>query len=458
MRKEIIQALKKAAGTPNLETSPTILALYGGDASKRQQRPLALVRGESTEQVARIMACCHSLSLPVTPRGAGSGLTGGAVAVENGVVLDMSAMRAVEIKPEHLLITAQAGALVGEIKQIAASHGLLFPPDPSSAAFATIGGAVAENSGGLRAVKYGVIADYVLGMTIVLMDGRIIRLGGQTTKSVVGYNLSQLMVGSEGTLGIITRVNLKLVPRPETVFCLNACFHSIDAALKVVETLNSQPIIPTALEFMDTRTLEAVRAQGGFNVPENARAMLLVEVDGAPEVVLRQGRELERVFMAGGGFNLQAADNPADAEQVWQVRRGMSQAMFRLGSHKRNQDVALPLGSVSKLLTLIKDIEKNLGISIATFGHVGDGNLHVNVMYQGDNPEETEKARQAVSRLFAHTLHLEGSVSGEHGVGLSKLAAARLEIDPHALELMWKIKKAFDPAGLLNPGKALPPL
>ncbi len=458
MHKTSLQALKKAAGARNLETSPAILSLYGGDASKRQQMPAAVVRAVNTQQVADVLACCHSYGLAVTPRGAGSGLTGGAVASPGGIVLDMSAMRKIELVTKHRLLKAEAGALVDEVKRAAAEAGLYFPPDPSSAAFATIGGSVAENAGGLRAVKYGVTADYVLGLTAVLMDGRILRLGGQTTKSVVGYNLTQLMVGSEGTLAVITQATLKLVPPPEAVFTLSACFSSSEEALALVERLNAQTIVPTALEFMDARTLEAVRLQGGFNLPEDARAMLLLEIDGAPEVVARQGRQMEEAAGAAGGFALQSARNQEEAANVWQVRRGMSQAMFRLGSHKRNQDIALPLGSLSRILPLLKRIEEDTGTSIATFGHAGDGNLHVNVMYQGQDPAQTEKARQAVSQLFAHTLHLGGSVSGEHGVGLTKLPGARMQLDEVALELMWEIKKSFDPSGLLNPGKALPPL
>lgn len=452
MRQKILQALKQAAGRRNLETSPAILDLYGGDASKRNQAPMAVVRASSTEQVARVMACCYDHGLAVVPRGAGSGFSGGAVAVAGGIVLDLGGLLDLQVMPQDRLIKAGAGVLLDELKQAADQAGFFFPPDPSSAAFATLGGAMAENAGGLRTVKYGVTGDYVLGLTCVLMDGRIMRLGGQTTKSVVGYNLTRLLVGSEGTLAVMVEATLRLIPKPEAICAINAGFASINEAIAAIKQLNAQAIVPTALEFIDSRTLDAVRL-GGVEVPDKVKAMLLVEVDGAPEVVRRQGDDLQRLMLKQGGFNLQRADSPEQATQVWQLRRGMSQAMYRLGKRKLNQDVALPLGRLEQLMPELERMDKEFGVNIVTFGHAGDGNLHVNIMY---DDAKADKAAAAVSQLFAHILHLGGSVSGEHGVGLSKLAAASLEVDEPALDIMWQIKKVFDPAGLLNPGKALP--
>jgi glycolate oxidase subunit GlcD len=456
LSKKFLSALKAAAGRENTQTNPALLKLYASDASKRKQTPLALVRGVSSAQIAKILTVCSAHKTPVVPRGAGSGLTGGAIPAHGGIVLDLSAMNAYSLLPEHRLLIAQAGTLVGEIKQAAAQAGLFYPPDPSSAAFATIGGSIAENAGGLRAVKYGVTADYVLGMTVALMNGEIIKLGGRTTKSVVGYNLTRLMSGSEGTLGVITEATLRLLPQPEAINALSACFSSAAAALELVAAINRQPIVPTALEFMDAATLRAVSED--MEVPAGAKAMLLLEIDGPSEVVERQRPQLQQMLRAGGAFAMQSASTPEQAASLWRTRRGASQAMFRLGSHKLNQDIALPLGELSNFLDKIEKIETDLGVKTATFGHAGDGNLHVNIMYMGDDPQQAALAQKAVTHLFARTLRAQGSVSGEHGVGITKLAGARLEIDPSALDIMWRIKEIFDPANLLNPGKALPPL
>ncbi|MDR1396114.1 MAG: FAD-binding protein [Desulfarculales bacterium] len=456
MTPDSLRALAKAAGRKNINTEPGIRALYHTDATQIQRFPQAVVRAVDREQVAAVLACCYHHELPLTPRGAGSGFTGGALAARGGVVLDMSSMLGTEVMPDHRLLKTGPGVLIDEIKKAAAVHSLFYPPDPSSAAFATIGGAVAENAGGLRAVKYGVTGDYVLGLEAVLMDGRIIRTGGQTNKSVVGYDLTRLLVGSEGTLAVITSITLKLIPQPEAVSILSAFFPSEQSALQTVGYLHSQPIVPTAMEFLDRRSLDAVRALGKISIPPGAGSLLLLEVDGPPEAVPRQTEELARILEGQGGFALKLAHERSQGEEIWKLRRGVSQAMHQLGSHKLNQDIALPLGSMGAFMEILDEAAAGLGVKIAVFGHVGDGNLHVNIMYNGKDPEETRRSQRAVQEIFAHTLHLGGSVSGEHGVGVKKLAGARLELNENALSMMWRIKDAFDPKGLLNPGKALP--
>ena len=456
MSRDSLKALRKAAGAKNISTDQATCGLYGSDATQLEALPLAVVHAADTRQVARIMACCFDYGLAVVPRGAGSGFTGGAVPVAGGVVLNLSGMTNIEVMPEHRLLHAEPGALIDEIKKAATSHNLFFPPDPSSAAFATIGGSVAENAGGLRAIKYGVISDYVLALEAVLMDGRIIKTGSQTNKSVVGYDLTRLLIGSEGTLAVITGITLKLITPPEALSTLSACFTSETQALDVVNHINRQPIVPTALEFLDRRSLAAVKSLGKLELPQAAKAFLLVEVDGAFEVVKRQAEQLSSMLLKGGGFNLQSAHSADDALEIWKVRRGISQGMHQLGTHKLNQDIALPLGNMSAFMEIMDKAANDFEVPIAVFGHVGDGNLHVNIMYNGNDPTEARQAQDAVNFVFAHTLHLQGSVSGEHGVGIKKLAGARLELDENALDMMWRIKRAFDPSNLLNPGKALP--
>jgi glycolate oxidase subunit GlcD len=454
--KDSLRALAKAAGLENISRGEAIRLLYNSDATRLKRTPLAVVRAVNTAQVSEVLACCSQTGLAVVPRGAGSGFSGGALPVEKGIVLDMSSMLGVEVFPQHRLLKAGPGVLIDEIKRAAAAQGLFFPPDPSSAAFATIGGAAAENAGGLRAVKYGVTGDYVLGLEAVLMDGRILRSGGGSNKSVVGYDLTRLLVGSEGTLAVITSLTLRLIPQPETVSSLSAFFPSGAMALAAAGSLSAQSIVPTAMEFLDHRSLSALRAQGKISLPPAARALLIVEVDGPAEAVPRQAQDLARILQSQGGFELRLAHGREQGESIWQLRRGVSQAMHQLGRHKLNNDIALPLGHIAPFMTMLEEETAGLGVNLAVFGHVGDGNLHVNVMYNGQDEQESARAQAAVTELFARTLHLGGSVSGEHGVGVKKLAGARLELDDTALDMMWRVKQAFDPSGLLNPGKALP--
>jgi glycolate oxidase len=456
--KHSLRGLAQVAGPENVRAGEHIRALYRSDATRLCRLPRAVVRAVDSAQVSRVLAFCSREKLAVVPRGAGSGFSGGAVPVTDGIVLDLSSMLGVEVFPRHRLLKAGPGVLIDEIKKAAAGHGLFYPPDPSSAAFATIGGAVAENAGGLRAVKYGVTGDYVLGLEAVLMDGRIIRSGGGSNKSVVGYDLTRLLVGSEGTLAVITGLTLRLIPQPEAVSSLSAFFPSGASALKAAEILHAQSIVPTAMEFLDQRSLAALRAQGKISLPPKAQALLILEVDGPPEAVPRQAEDLARLLQSAGGFDLQIAHDRGQGENIWRLRRGVSQAMHQLGRHKLNNDIALPLGNIGAFMTMLEKESDSWGVNLAVFGHVGDGNLHVNLMYDGENPEEAGQAQAAVAEIFARALHLGGSVSGEHGVGVKKLAGARLERDETALSMMWRIKQAFDPLNLLNPGKALPPL
>ncbi len=451
------KALRDAAGPENFSTSRQDRVLYASDASNFFHQPQAVIRARDTAQVSRVLAACSAHQVPVVPRGAGSGLTGGAIPVAGGVVLDMAGMnRILEIDTRHQTATVQPGVVTADLQKAVEEKGLFYPPDPASVNFCTVGGNVAENAGGLRAVKYGVTRDYVLGLEAVLADGRVLRSGGSAIKSVVGYDLVRLLVGSEGTLAVMTELTMRLRPLPEAQATVSAYFDSLDNGARGVQEVLASGIIPVACEFMDQLCLEAVKDYAGVQVPAGAQAMLLVEVDGPPEIVERQARDLGRIMARAGGAPVEVARDREQAADLWQARRALGPAIYRMYRGKLNEDVAVPLGNLAELVRRIHQVGRRRGVAIPTFGHAGDGNLHVNVMFDPGQPGQEEAAHQAVSDVFAHTLALKGTLSGEHGVGMAKLGYVGAESDPVALELMRAIKDVFDPAGILNPHKKIP--
>ena len=306
-------------------------------------------------------------------------------------------------------------------------------------------------------MKYGVTRDYVLGLQGVLMDGRVFRVGTRTIKSVVGYDLTRLLVGSEGTLAVLTEITLRLIPRPEAKATLSALYAGLEQACQGVQRVLASRIVPTALEFMDQGTLAAVEKFARLGLPASAQAMLLIDIDGPPEVVARQGAQLAALLAAGGAAPVRLASTSAQADDLWRARRAAGAAIYQLAPNKINEDIVVPLGQLAAMVRRLEDVSQGRGIQIISFGHAGDGNLHVNIMHDAADPAQLEAAHQAVSDIFAHVLALGGSLSGEHGVGTAKLGFVGAELDPVALELMRGIKKVFDPRGLLNPGKLLPP-
>jgi glycolate oxidase subunit GlcD len=414
-----------------------------------------VVRAVDEAQVCRVLAACTRHRVPLVPRGAGSGLTGGALAVAGGVVLDLAGMnRILSLNPADQTAVVQPGVVTADLQAAAEAQGLFYPPDPASVGFSTIGGNVAENSGGLRAVKYGVTREYVLGLKAALMDGRMLKTGASTMKSVVGYDLTRLLVGSEGTLAVIMEITLHLLARPEAKATVSGLFTDLGQATAAVQAILMSGIVPTALELMDQRTLAAVEAFAGLGLPASAPAMVLGDVDGPPEVVARQGLDLAGMLGRQGAFAVEAAHDPARAESLWRARRAAGTAVNRLASRKLNEDIVVPLGRMGEMLARLREVEAKRPVTVASFGHAGDGNLHVNVMFE---PEDEQGAHQAVSDIFAHTLALGGSLTGEHGVGIRKLGYVGAEMDPVALGLMRGVKGLFDPLNLLNPGKLLPP-
>lgn len=409
------------------------------------------------EQISRVLAVASAHGVPVVPRGAGSGQTGGALPVDGGLVLNLVDMdRIIKIDPADQVAVVQPGVITADLQRAAEARGMFYPPDPASVEFCTVGGNAAENSGGLRAVKYGVTRDYVLALQAVLPDGRVMRTGKPTMKTVVGYDLTRLLVGSEGTLAVITELTLRLLPKPEAKATVNALFYDLDAAAQAVRAVLMSGIIPTALEFIDSQSLEAVDAHVGLGLPPGVEAMVLIDVDGAPEVVTGQGERLVRLLQNNGGHQVRLALDEAEAAELWRVRRSMGPAMYNLAPSKLNEDVVVPLSRLAETVKAIHAIGEKRGVLIPTFGHAGDGNLHVNVMYAAADQQQNHQAHQAVTDVFALVLKMGGSLSGEHGVGVTKLGYVGAELDPVAMEIMRGIKRLFDPAGILNPHKAVP--
>ncbi|ADK84904.1 D-lactate dehydrogenase (cytochrome) [Desulfarculus baarsii DSM 2075] len=459
MHEAALEALRLAAGPPNVSVDVGRRLIFAADATGRMQPPAAVVRALDAAQIGRILAACTAFGLKITPRGAGSGLTGGATPLAGGVVLDLAGMdKIIRVDQADQLAVVQPGVVNADLQRAARQQGLFYPPDPASADFCTIGGNVAENAGGLRAVKYGVTRDYVLALQAVLADGRIMRVGSPTMKGVVGYDLTRLLVGSEGTLAVITEITLKLLPLPEATATLCALYAQVEAAALAVRRILAGGARPVALEFMDAASLRAVEAHAGLGLDPTAAAMILVELDGPPEVLARQAQWIEATLTQSGGKDVRRASGGAEAEAIWAARRAMSPALRKIAAGKLNEDIVVPLGSLATMIRRLEGVAARRGVDIVSFGHAGDGNLHVNIMYDPADQAQTQAARQALTDVFAQTLALGGTVSGEHGVGTAKLAGAAVELDPTALELMRAVKKVFDPAGILNPGKGLPPL
>lgn len=452
-------ALIQAAGADNYSDGAEDRLLYSYDATGKSYPPEAVVRAVSVGQISRVLAAATAHRVPVVPRGAGSGQSGGSLPVDGGLVLNLAGLgRIIKIDPADQVAVVQPGVITADLQRAAEAQGMFYPPDPASVEFCTVGGNAAENSGGLRAVKYGVTRDYVLALQAVLPDGRILRTGRSTMKTVVGYDLTRLLVGSEGTLAVMTELTLRLLPKPEAKATVNALFHDLESAAQAVQAVLMSGIIPAALEFIDSQSLGAVNAHAGLGLPPEVQAMVLIDVDGAPEVVAGQGGRLARVLEEHGGHEVRLALGEAEAAELWRVRRSMGPAMYNLAPDKLNEDVVVPLGRLAETIRAIHAIGEKRGVLIPTFGHAGDGNLHVNVMYDAKDPEQNRQAHQAVTDVFAQVLKVGGSLSGEHGVGNAKLGYVGAELDPVAMELMRGIKRLFDPAGVLNPHKAVPSL
>ena len=450
----IIDQLKEIVGKGQVSTEKADLICYSYDATQQKFLPDVVVHPQTTEQISRIMRLANSEKVPVFPRGAGSGFTGGSLPTRGGIVLTTERMdKILEIDEENLVATVQPGVVTEQFQIAVEKVGLFYPPDPASLKFSTLGGNVAECAGGPRCVKYGVTKDYILGLEVVTPTGDIITTGGPTMKGVVGYDLTKLMCGSEGTLGIVTRIVIKLLPLPEAKKTMLVLFDSIDGAARAVSAIVRNKIIPTTLEFMDGRTLDCVKQATGLQVPDAARAVLIIEVDGDREFLDKQARRIADIIRPLGVVETRIAETPEESEALWQIRRSVSASLRKVNPDKYNEDICVPRSKVPDMIRKVDEISDRYGIPIVNFGHAGDGNIHVNIMIDKKIPGEQEKAEQAIKEVFEGALALGGTMSGEHGIGIAKAPYIPLEITPETALYMKTLKKALDPNNILNPGK-----
>jgi glycolate oxidase len=433
------------------------LLCYAYDATARSYLPSAVLFPRDAGEISAILHLANSDRFSVTPRGAGTGMTGGSLPVEGGVVLSMSRLnRILEIDKDNLIAHAEPGVVTGHFHRTVESQGLFYPPDPSSSDFSTLGGNLAECAGGPRAVKYGVTRDYVLGLEAVLPTGEIIHSGVKTAKGVVGYDLTRLLIGSEGTLGIITSITLKLLPLPEAVSAMTAIFDHIETAAETVSEIIRRGIIPRTIEFMDNASIRCVERHLKMNLPVEAGALLLIEVDGKTEEVSTLIKQLRTLCVSQGASNTKIAGKKEEIAELWKARKAISPALFQYGPDKINEDIVVPRSKIPDMVRKIEALKEKTGLTMVSFGHAGDGNIHFNIMLDKRNRDELKKAEVAIDALFEYTLELGGTISGEHGVGITKSPYIAKEIGSVELNLMKKIKKIFDPNGILNPGKIFP--
>ncbi len=458
MDRKTIAALRQIVGADHLRTAPEELRCYSYDGTAREFLPEAVALPGSTDEVRAIMQLASATPFAVVPRGAGTGMTGGALAVAGGLVLALNRMnRIIELDAANQVAVVEPGVINGALRDEAARHGLFYPPDPASYKFCTIGGNVAECAGGPSAVKYGVTRDYVLGLEVVLPDGRLITTGVRTAKGVVGYDLTRLFVGSEGTLGVITKIILRLVARPQAKATLLVLLDSMARATGLVTEILAREL-PCTLEYLDHTAITLVADRLPLPLPPETRALLLVEVDGDRDAVpLAMARLRDFLAATGQVLALREASDPDEAEALWAARRALSPAAFKLRPHKVSEDVVVPRSRIPELVAKAEALAEELAIPIFTFGHAGDGNIHVNIMLDRTNPEEAARAQQAKELLFRQVVALQGTLSGEHGIGITKAAYLPLELSRDTIAVMQSLKALFDPGQILNPGKIFPP-
>ena len=420
--------------------------------------PDAVVKVQTAAEVGAVLKLAHKYTIPVTARGAGSSATGSAVPLHGGWVLDVSALDDIKIDTVSRMVTAGAGAVTSEIQDQVEAVGLFYPPDPSSKKYSTIGGNIACNAGGLRCVKYGVTRDYVLGLEGFYADGGPFKLGLALKKYVSGLNLRDLLIGSEGTLGVITAATLKLIPKPQKRWTGMFAFKSEAAALKAVVALFDAGLNPSILEFLDRQSVSCAERYTGHLIFDDCprASILLIEVDGRPAEVREQRTRLLE-FMQSRAIAHREARTDAKAEALWQVRRTCSQSMFSIADTKLNEDVVVPIQKQAELIRYTIALKKEIGLATPTFGHAGDGNLHVHIMYDRSNAEDAVKAKVGIKKLMQKVVDLGGVITGEHGVGLAKAPFMELQHSKAEIAAMRAVKDALDPKGILNPGKIFEP-
>jgi glycolate oxidase len=454
----IAAAFAGAVGERNVLTSEEDLAAFGFDGTWFASRPLLVVLPENAQQVSAVHRIATRERIAITPRAMASGLSGGAVPLDGSIVLSVVRMnRIVELDVPNQVAVVEPGVITGVLQKAVEAKGLFYPPDPSSLRQSAIGGNIAENAGGARCLKYGVTADYVMGLEVVLPDGEIIRTGGKTVKNVTGYDLRALFCGAEGTLGTITQATLRLIPKPACALTATATFGSIEAAVGCVSAVIAAGLTPVSIELIDQLTMQCVEAFAPGTLPVESDALLLFAVDGSNEAIVRA--ELAEIGALATGHGAQAvriAEDAAQSAALWNARRAISPALAHRRPHKLGEDVAVPRSELVALVRGIREIARRNDLLIPIYGHAGDGNLHPNILCDRRDSGEMQRVRAAAREIFELAVSLGGTLSGEHGIGLLKKQFMELDVGPAALALMRRIKTAIDPDGIMNPGKIFP--
>jgi len=456
MIKDQIKArLASIVGKENVIDSQAGRLVYSYDATPNyQSMPDLVVAPRNTKEVAEIVNACRDEGISIIPRGSGTNLCAGTVPTEGGIVLLFKHMNNIlEIDEENLTVTVQPGVITQDMIREVEKRGLFYPPDPSSMKISTIGGNINENSGGLRGLKYGVTADYVMALEAVLPNGDIIRTGGKLAKDVAGYNLTQLLVGSEGTLAIITEATLKLIPIPETKQTMLALYQSMDEAARTVSEFISAKIIPATLEFLDQPTLKAVEDFAKIGLPTDVEAVLLIEQDGPHEIVGRDIKKMADICTAQGAVSVKIAETEVEALALTEARRSALSALARLKPTTILEDATVPRSEIANMVKAINEIAKKHNVTICTFGHAGDGNLHPTCPTDVRDKEEMKRVDAAFADIFAKAIELGGTITGEHGVGMMKAPFLEWKLGIEGILIMRAIKQSFDPHNIMNPGK-----
>jgi glycolate oxidase len=381
-------------------------------------------------------------------------MTGGAIPVKGGLVLVTSRLnRILEINENNFFARVEPGVILADLHTRVEAKGLFYPPDPASSAVCTIGGNIGECAGGPRAVKYGVTRDYVLGLRAVLASGEKIQTGVSTAKGVAGYDLTRLIVGSEGTLAVVTQITLKLLPRPETIKTMAVFFAGMHTAAETVSAIMRETVVPRCVEYLDTACIELVRDSLNFDLPDGIQAMLIVELDGDADTVERDAKNIQRLCRSHDALDVLVAKDRVEAQKLWDARKALSPILYKIATNKINEDIVVPIDKIPDMVKKTQELQEKFGLKVVSFGHAGDGNIHCNIMYNKASEDESKRAEKAVDELFEATLKLGGTITGEHGVGITKMKYLPREIGAREIELMKGIKQVFDPDNILNPGK-----
>lgn len=459
INEKLIGQLREIVGKENVLTSELDRFGYSYDSSPvpltPPNKPAVVVRPRTVEEVSRVMKLANENGIPVTPRGASSGRTGGSIPLHGGISLTLDRMTDIlELDEKNMMVTCEAGVRTMDLYDFCAQKGLFYPPDPASWKYSLIGGNIAENAGGMRAVKYGVTSNYVMGLEVVMADGSIVHTGGKSIKNVTGYNLTQLMVGSEGTLGIVTKAILRLIPMPAKRGVMQVFFRSLDDGCAAVHAMLQQNIVPSAAELIDDVSLDAVSKHRNLQLDPEAKACLILEIDGPDEASLKQQSDaIGQVVAAHHAVSFRVAQSQAETDELWAIRRGLSSAVAATAPNRLGEDISVPRDAFPEAVRRLKEISRASGLPIAVFGHAGDGNLHPSVLCDLSDPQQEKLAHEVVGQIFDAALAVGGTLSGEHGIGITKKPYIYKALGETGVAALKAVKQALDPKGILNPGK-----